>query len=95
MSIVNVNENLTPVERQRLRALIVALLIDHPDGLTCDEIEVMLGMSHQTASARLCELKEPSRGYVETTDRKRMTRSKRLAYVNVLTTQARKRLEEP
>lgn len=39
------------------RARIVRLLDAHSAGLTCEEIESRLRMKHQTASARLTELK--------------------------------------
>lgn len=82
-------ENVSPAETGRMRAQIVSLLLDHPDGLTCDEIEVLLDMRHQTASARLKELKDPPIAYVRTTQEKRETRSGRFAFVNVLTEKAK------
>lgn len=42
-------------------------------GMTCDELEVELGMSHQTCSARCSELKRD--GKVLTTTRRRETRA--------------------
>lgn len=46
---------------------------------TCDEIEVTLGMRHQTASARLREL--VLGGFIEDTGTRRKTRSGRGAVV--------------
>jgi len=61
-------------------------VLDHvrrscPRGLTCDEIEVALGLAHQTASARVRELAQAK----EITDsgRRRPTRTGRKAVVYV------------
>ena len=43
-------------ERDFTRILIV--LRDHPDGLTCEEVEIELGMKHQTCSARFTDMKK-------------------------------------
>lgn len=51
---------------------ILAYLRAHADA-TCDEVEVALGMSHQTASARLAEMKRA--GQVQLTGVKRRTRT--------------------
>jgi predicted Rossmann fold nucleotide-binding protein DprA/Smf involved in DNA uptake len=51
-------------------------------GATCDEIEVALGMRHQTASARLRELELAGR--IEKTSYRRPTRSGRGAQVYLL-----------
>jgi len=48
-------------------------------GATCDEIEQRLGMSHQTASARLRRLAKA--GYVHDSQNRRKTRSGRNAVV--------------
>ncbi len=48
-------------------------------GLTCDEVEVISGLRHQTASARIRELVEQNR--VIPTDLRRPTRSGRHAIV--------------
>jgi len=51
-------------------------------GATCDEIEVALGLRHQTASARIRELYLGDR--VHDTGRRRLTRSGRPARVYVV-----------
>jgi predicted transcriptional regulator len=48
---------------------------------TCDEVEAKLGMSHQTASARIRELS--LMGFIEDTGTRRKTRSGRSARVYV------------
>jgi DNA-binding Lrp family transcriptional regulator len=48
-------------------------------GRTCDELEVELGLSHQTCSARVYELAR--RGWLIASGAKRLTRSQRLAVV--------------
>ena len=53
-----------------------------PRGMTCDEAEMVLGMTHQTCSARFTELK--ASGQIRATDRKRTTRSGRRAKVYVV-----------
>lgn len=50
-------------------------------GATCDEIEIALGMKHQTASARIKDLKD--RGAVRDSGVRRPTRSGCLAVVYV------------
>ncbi|MCK1671065.1 hypothetical protein [Bradyrhizobium sp. 150] len=50
-------------------------------GVTCDEIEVHFDMRHQTASARIREL--DLSGDLIKTERKRQTRSGRLALVYI------------
>jgi hypothetical protein len=50
-------------------------------GATCDEVEAALGMKHQTASARIRELRAKSK--IVNSDRKRPTRSNRMAVVYV------------
>lgn len=50
-----------------------------PDGLTCDDIEVLLGMSHQTTSARVRDL--AIRGEIRDTGKRRNTRTGRKAIV--------------
>jgi Fic family protein len=39
-----------------LRARIRNVISESRDGLTCDEVEVLTGLKHQTASARIREL---------------------------------------
>jgi predicted transcriptional regulator len=48
-------------------------------GMTCDEVEVALGMRHQTASARVCELHQ--KGHIIDSGKRRPTRSGRDAIV--------------
>lgn len=50
-------------------------------GATCDEIERMLGLSHQTVSARVTEAK--ARGEIVPNGERRPTRSGRMAAVLV------------
>jgi hypothetical protein len=50
-------------------------------GATCDEIEISLGMSHQTASARVSEMKRSGR--LELNGEKRATRTGRNAGVYI------------
>ena len=40
----------------KMRAAILQAIREAPNGMTTDEIEIALGMSHQTASARVNEL---------------------------------------
>lgn len=54
------------------------------DGATCDEIEVALRLSHQTASARVTEAK--ARGEIVDSGSRRPTRSGRSAAVYVIPT---------
>jgi hypothetical protein len=37
---------------------ILKVLFENPRGLTCDEVEVLLGMRHQTCSARFTDMKK-------------------------------------
>lgn len=48
-------------------------------GRTCDELEVQLGLSHQTCSPRVYELAR--RGWLINSGAKRLTRGQRLAIV--------------
>jgi len=56
-----------------LRAIVAS------DGATCDEIEIALGMPHQTASARIREL--VLAGHIADAGTVRLTRRKRRAVV--------------
>lgn len=57
---------------------IVALIAEHGSyGMTCDEIEEHMGLSHQTASARCSELLESKRIKRQEKDGKRVTRKTR------------------
>lgn len=51
------------------------------NGLTTDEVEAITGLSHQTASARVYELR--GAGRIRRTELRRRTRSGRYAYVHV------------
>lgn len=51
------------------------------DGMTCDEVEVKLNLSHQTASARCTTLKRS--GEIEDCGKRRATRSGRAAAVYI------------
>ncbi len=61
-----------------LRAKIAAF-IERRGGATCDEVEAAMDLRHQTASARITELR--LLGEIEKTDAKRATRSGRGAVV--------------
>jgi hypothetical protein len=62
----------------RLARMVKAFVIKR-DGATCDEVEVALGLTHQTASARIREL--VLRGQVHDGGERRKTRSGRSAIV--------------
>lgn len=64
----------------RLRRQIYALICER-GGLTCDEVEALTGLAHQTASARIYELKK--RGQIVDCGERRPTRSGRKAAVYV------------
>ena len=53
-----------------------------PQGRTCDEVEALLSMSHQTASARCSDLKK--QGLVQVSAARRKTRSGSSAAVLVV-----------
>lgn len=68
---------------QRDRQRVLAYMLDCKDeGATDDEIEIALGLLHQTASARRRELE--LKGIVERTGRRRPTRSGRSAGVYIV-----------
>jgi hypothetical protein len=63
-----------------LRGRVFRCILDaRLDGRTCDEIEVLLNMPHQTASARVNELMVGT--MIVDSGRRRLTRSKRKATV--------------
>lgn len=62
-----------------LRAQILALISQRPGGLTTDEVEVLMSLRHQTASARVWELHK--RSLIGDSGKRRKTRSGRLAVV--------------
>lgn len=58
---------------------VLEAVIDSPMGMTCDELELQVGLRHQTASARINELSNA--GYIEDSGDKRKTSSGRQATV--------------
>jgi len=58
---------------------VLEAIIDSPMGMTCDELELQLGMRHQTASARVNELLKAT--YIEDSGERRKTSSGRQATV--------------
>jgi predicted transcriptional regulator len=69
-----------------LRGKVMDLLHKHPEGLTTDEMEMILGLNHQTASPRVWELHKA--GLIGDSGKRRNTRSGRLARVyRLLTTE--------
>lgn len=68
------------VLRQQDRVL-ASISARHSDGMTCDEVEVALGLSHQTASARIRDLVKA--GAIVDSDIRRPTRTGRKAAVYV------------
>lgn len=61
------------------RARILAAIKRKPQ--TCDELEVKLGMSHQTCSARISEMHSGRHPTIKRSGKLRKTRSGRLANV--------------
>jgi len=67
-------------ETPRLRGMVLDVILRaRSTGLTCDEAEVILGMRHQTISARFRELAKI--GSIQDSGRRRPTRSGRRATV--------------
>ena len=66
--------------RQQDRAL-ASIAARYSDGMTCDEVELELGLSHQTASARIRDLVKA--GAIVDSGRRRPTRTGRKAAVYV------------
>ena len=77
---------------RRLRRRVLWYVAGCPAGATCDEVEVALGMLHQTASARIRELVQLA-CLIDTGGRRR-TRRNRPAAVYRLTPQARTAWQE-
>jgi len=48
-------------KKESIRERIFTLISQHPGLLTCEDIESILGLKHQTASARISELKRDNR----------------------------------
>lgn len=69
------------IDAESFRLLILDFIKSRTEGATCDEIEESLGIKHQTASARLCELQRKNMIRIEGT---RLTRSNRKANVYFL-----------
>lgn len=68
------------IDSGELRARVLAAVKSSGGvGRTCDELEIELGMTHQTCSARVCELMK--RGDIVDSRRTRKTRSGRAATV--------------
>jgi hypothetical protein len=61
---------------------IIGLMRGYPQGLTCDEAEVLLNMRHQTCSARFADMKRD--GLLVTVDIRRRTRAGCWARVHTL-----------
>lgn len=78
-------EAITPASGS-LRRHVLALFQTWPYGLTSDDVEVKLGLRHQTASARVREL--VLLGFCRVTSQRRKTRSGRNAFVVVATGKA-------
>jgi len=68
-----------------LRALVLRV-IEEAGGLTCDEVELRTGLTHQCASARINELARD--GFVASSGAPRKTRSGRNACVWIATRRA-------
>lgn len=73
---------LEPPERISAKAekAVLRAILQAPDGLTCDEIEEKLNMSHQTVSARVRGLVRKG-GFIVDSGKVRKTRSGRNAIV--------------
>ncbi len=68
-------------QRSRIRIAIMAYFVRQGAiGATCDEVELQLGLSHQTASARIREM-SLARVIVDSVTERRRTRSGRRARV--------------
>lgn len=71
-------ESHAPASVSALKSLMLRF-IAYSGGATCDEIEASLGLRHQTASARIKELKDTQK--IRDTGTRRRTRSGRMAAV--------------
>ena len=72
------------------RRVAYAVLATGEVGRTCDELEVELGLAHQSASARVRDLR--GEGVLEDSGRRRPTRTGTPAIVLVVTAEARRLL---
>jgi hypothetical protein len=64
---------ITKIKGVSKRTQIVKYLTTYPKGMTCDQLEAMLGMLHQTCGARMWELAND--GILVKTGERRKTRS--------------------
>ncbi len=71
-------ESIAPIASD-LRSKVLAFILGQPNGATCCEVESGLGMSHQTASARIKELMDL--GLITDSGERRKTSSGRPARV--------------
>ena len=62
----------TKGKKARDQARILRALGAHPKGLTCDQVETLLGIAHQTCSARFTELK--AKNWILPTGERRLTK---------------------
>lgn len=70
-------------ERARTKLAIMRQLRHRAElGMTCHEIELVLGLQHQSASARITELVRD--GYIKDSGQRRYTRTNRKARVYVV-----------
>lgn len=63
----------------KLGLAVLSLIEQSPSGVTCEDVETRLRLSHQTASARISELK--AKGLIWDTGQRAKTRSGRLARI--------------
>jgi len=69
-------------ERISKREMILREIRQSPEGLTTDEVQTILDLSHQTASARVHELERD--GYIVPSGKRRLTRQGKTAHVWVV-----------
>lgn len=74
-------QSTTTMSRALARNIVYTEVRDAGDGITCDAVEELTGMSHQTCSARITEL--VIEGKIRDTGMRRGTRSGRTARVYV------------
>lgn len=75
--------------RGKLKRKVFVTLRKYEDGATCDELEHLLDLKHQTLSARVRELWQE--GWILKTDYRRRTRSMRWATVYKVRRRRKKR----
>lgn len=78
-------------DSSRLRRLVFRLIERH-GGLTCQEVERMTGISHETISARIWELH--TRGWLRDSGKTRRTEARRKAIVWAVPAQPKKKKKE-